>query len=241
MNPIDTTSAARLIQWGLRVKERPSQNTEYRDLVKRHQEDALFAEIVNEIAAGMGIKVLAVGNLGVVLTPLEDSPFAFRPAEFRPNRGAEERLLDGLVQIAIAATIFPRATDLEDEATQVRQPTSVGEVEETLRTLAKRSQEQAATKPDPPAGSDHEGITEAWRVYQSRLAARETSDGRQAAKDTRRIIEVHLERLCEMGCFLKDGPEDNPRFQPLWRYQVLVRELAALHVYELVTRSKEAS
>ena len=75
---------------------------------------------LRKLASGLGLLVLDAGDHGIVLGPAGESAFAFRPAEFRPSATADDRLLDGLAQLAIAATIFPASRDLEDEATRAR-------------------------------------------------------------------------------------------------------------------------
>jgi hypothetical protein len=76
-------------------------------------DDPAFCTTVQATADGLGLLVLDVSEHCLVLAPREDSAFQFKPADFRPGTTrAEDRLLDGLVQVAIAATVFPRARDL---------------------------------------------------------------------------------------------------------------------------------
>lgn len=230
----DVHEAARLLQWGLRTKDRPSQHEEYMRLVHRYEQEYAFSQLAHEMGRGLGVEILAVNEHGAVLTPLDGSIFAFRSSDFRQVRTADDRLLDGLVQIAIASTIFPRAADLDEEATRVRPPATVEEVEENLRNLCARLEEAARGKPDPTTSEEDAGLAEAWRAYQKRLSARETPDGRAAQKDTKQIIRTHFERLTELGCFLKEESEERVLYRPLWRYQVLVKEFAATRLHDRI-------
>ncbi|NVJ18862.1 hypothetical protein [Myxococcus sp. AM010] len=100
--------AGRLVQWGLRPLARPAQEAEYRELVEHYFDDSAFRTTVRELADGLGLHVLDVSEHGVVLAPMDDSIFALKPADFRPGSSkVDDRLLDGLAQIAIAATVFP--------------------------------------------------------------------------------------------------------------------------------------
>jgi len=221
-----TRDAARLVQWGLRVRARPAQEPEYKRLVDLYHDDPHFRTAVRAVADGLGITLVDVGDYGAILAPHDDSVFALRGADFRPTSSSvEDRLLDGLIQLAIAATVFPSSRDLEDDPAIARPPVTVSEIETGLRTLCERLAEAAAGQPDPVQG--HEGFEEAWRIYHRRLAAMETKDGSSARRTTRRLVEINLERLREHGGFTRDQRGDEPSYQPTYRYQALVRELAA--------------
>jgi hypothetical protein len=218
--------AARLVQYGLRVRARPAQEPEYKRLVDLYQDDPSFRTAVRAVADGLGLTLVDVGEYGAIVAPLGDSVFALRGADFRPTSSSvEDRLLDGLIQLAIAATVFPTARDLEDDPAIARPPITVGEIEDSLRALCDRLAEQAKGEPDPIQG--HEGFEEAWRVYARRLDAMETRDGSSARRTTRRLVETNLERLREHGGFMRDTRGDEALYQPTYRYQALVRELAA--------------
>jgi hypothetical protein len=221
-----TRDAARLVQWGLRVRARPAQEPDYKRLVDLYHDDPGFRNAVRAVADGLGLALIDVGEYGAIVAPLDDSVFALRGADFRPtSTSVEDRLLDGLIQLAIAATVFPSSRDLEEDPAIARPPVTVTEIEDSLRAVCERLAEAARSEPDPIQG--HEGFEEAWRVYLRRLDAMETKDGSSARRTTRRLVETNLERLREHGGFLRDTRGEEPAYQPTYRYQALVRELAA--------------
>ena len=218
--------AARLVQWGLRVRARPAQEPDYKRLVDLYHDDPSFRTAVRAVADGLGLVLVDVGEYGAIVAPLEDSVFALRGADFRPtSTSVEDRLLDGLIQLAIAATVFPTPRDLEDDPAIARPPVTVAEIEDSLRALCERLAEQSRDQPDPIQGM--EGFEEAWRIYLRRLDAMETKDGSSARRTTRRLVETNLERLREHGGFVRDSRSEDATYQPTYRYQALVRELAA--------------
>ena len=220
--------AANLIHFGLQPRQRPAQDPEYAALVTTYLDRSEFRSTVKEVARGLGLVVLDVSEHGIVLAPVEGSAFALRPAEFRPTSAtADDRFLDGLVQLAIAATIFPRARDLEADTTYARPPVTVEEVDATLRTICDRYEREHKSRPDPEVVLEEAGLHEAWRVYQRRLSVMETSDGRKAARSARRIIEYGLEKLRDFGCFTKEMRDGRTFYQPTWRYQTLVKGIGA--------------
>jgi hypothetical protein len=230
--------AGRLIQWGLRPLERPAQQAEYRELVERYFDEGAFRALVRELADGLGLHVLDVSEHGLVLAPQDDSIFALRPADFRPNSTkAEDRLLDGLAQLAIAATVFPRSRDLNEDPDIVRPPITVEEVDAHVRLICERLADETRGTPDPAASDEVRGLVEAWRIYLRRLDTMETRDGRQGMRATRRIIGYALDRLRELGCFTQVREGGEPAWQPTRRYQVLVQQMAGSAAFELVRQA----
>jgi hypothetical protein len=144
--------------------------------------------------------------------------------------------VDGLVQLAIAATIFPRDRDLDEDSTLARPATTIEEVEETLATICRRLEEESRGRPDPSAAEEDVGLYEAWRVFKRRLRAMETRDDRKAQRTTRRAVEYGLDRLRDLGCFTKSPQGDNFSFQPTYRYQVMVKQLAATAAFQTLQR-----
>jgi hypothetical protein len=218
--------AARLVQWGLRVRARPAQEPDYKRLVDLYHDDPGFRGAVRAVADGLGLVLVDVGEYGAIVAPIDDSVFALRGADFRPTSSSvEDRLLDGLVQLAIAATVFPTPRDLEDDPAIARPPVTVSEIEDSLRALCERLAEQSRDQLDPIQGQ--EGFEEAWRIYLRRLDAMETKDGSSARRSTRRLVETNLERLREHGGFVRNNQGEDATYQATYRYQALVRELAA--------------
>jgi hypothetical protein len=229
----DVFLAGRLVQWGLRPRSRPGQEPEYTELLKRFFDQSEFRNVVRETARGLGLLVLDATDNGIVLAPEADSAFALRPADFLRTSSADDRLVAGLVQIGIAAAVFPKGRDLDDDPAIARPPVTVDDVEDVIRRICQRLEEETRGAPDPAVSEDG-GLLEAWRVYQRRLASMETGDNRAAQRATRRNIESALERLRDHGCFVIISSGGQQVFQPTWRYQVLVRGLAASNAYEKV-------
>ena len=236
----DVFRAATLIQWGLQPRVRPIQNTEYRELIREYLNRSEFRDVVAEMSDGLGLYVLNVSEHGIVLSPREGSVFWMKASEFRSsNSSADVRLLDGLIQITIAATVFPRARDLEDDVNRPRPPVTVDEVDDSLRGICARLKEEFATV-DPNMDDIRTGLYDAWRVYDNMQSVRETKDGREARNTTSRFIRYNLERLKEFGCFTETRYAGKQAWQPPRRYNVLVQELAASRLFDEVMKIKNA-
>jgi hypothetical protein len=228
----DAYFAGRLIQWGLRPKAIPFNEPEYRELIDRYIDRPAFRALVRETADGLGLVILDVSDRGIFLGTQDNSVFALKPSDFRGGRStADDRLLDGLVQVAIAATIFPRQQDMDEDSLEAKPPITCREVDDLLRKLCAECKQRAADDPDATTDDLHRGFQEAWRVYEARPAVRTTGQGSLAANSTQGLIRRHLYQLVDHGCFVASGQEPDERFRPTFRYQILVRQLASTALY----------
>jgi len=228
----DVVAGARLLAFGLRPKQIPSRDVDYADLVKRAVEDAVFRELTDAIAEGLGLTVLAISaRTGMVLGPTEESVFEQKLDDYarRAMSGERrdlERVLHGVAHIAIGALAFPRPDDLANETYVGR--VSVEQVDTVVREaclmLATRAAEAEETG-DPL--DDAPELERVWRVYSRRPEATLTKDGRLASSTTRGVVSKALKFLADQGFLVKMSDTDGGTYRTTPRYQVQVRELAA--------------
>jgi hypothetical protein len=228
----DVYRSVRLVGWGLRSGARPAQEPEYADLVSRYRDRSDFRESVRAAADALDLEVLDVSSHGIVLGPRPESVFSLKPADFLGGAmTADDRLLTGLIQVAVAAHLYPRAIDLEETPDLERRPVTVAAIDDGLRELCGRLAERSRTEPDPAADEELSGLYEAWRVYQARVPVKETADDRRPRTTTRRMIERILDRLCDFGCFQRQMQGDEAVYRPTRRYQIQVQHFAADAVF----------
>lgn len=226
-------AAGRLLQWGLQLQARPVQEEEYLALVKHYLVTPEFQRHVDDVARGLGLLVQECDERGLILTPLADSVFAMKPADFRPSSSsADLRFIDGLIQVAIAATVFPRSADLDEDRNIARPPITVADVEHTLNLLCEEIAETAKRAPDPAHTAVATGLLEGWRVWSELPEARETASGRRAQSTRRRYIEQNLDLLVPLGCFQRGTRGDETTYRSTYRYQAQVQDFASSDIYE---------
>lgn len=228
----DAADAARLIALGMRPRLLPARDLIYSDLVRRHLEDATFAELTTAIADGLGLVVLACApQTGLVLAATDQSPFAMKIDEyarrtaFRERREVE-RVLHGLIHLAIGAVAYPRPDDLANDSYLGR--VSVEQVDGLVREACRMLDEKAAAAEennDPL--DDAPGLERTWRIYARRPAAATTKEGRLAPDSTRSMITKALKFLTDQGFLTAVGSDGGGTYRTTPRYQVQVRELAA--------------
>lgn len=231
----DYYEAGRLIQFGLRPTVHPNQNTEYRELVERAQDDRGFWAIVRDVSYGMGLETIALNRHGVRFRPLDGSVFAMSIADIRDinpasAQGADDRLIGFLIDVAICALIYPRPQDLEEDAERPRPPISLQEVEDMLRGLCSRFEASFREEPDPETHHLENRLYDAWLAYHRRYADKETESGQRGRHGTVRLIESHLEFMVNQGLFARQGS----RYQPLYAYQIHVQTGVASDLVAIV-------
>lgn len=228
----DTSQASQLVAFGLRPKVRPIEEPDYLDLVRRYRQQDSFARAVRAVADGMGLDVLDVTEAaGAVLGAREGSAFATRMEDYyrRAREGNSRlRVLHGLAQLAIAATSFPRPDDLEDPEHAPR--VAVNEVDEYLRALCRRLDEQCAHEElDPPA--ENPGLERSWRMYARQPEAAATEDRRAWSGATRQVVTKAFDALIEQGLMRKVSDALGGTYQPTPAYRIHVRELSREDVW----------
>jgi hypothetical protein len=223
--------AGRLLQWGLRVRSVPFNHDEYRELLDRYIDQPAFRTLVREIASGLGLIVLDATSRGLFLGTEDESVFGQKPSQFRGSTSAEERLLDGLVHVAIAATIYPRQQDLDEDSIEAKPPITAVEVDETLRSICSEFRQRNKDEPDVESDAIGRGLLEAWRVYEKRPGVKTTAKGNVSPSSTQSIIRKHLQTLVDHGCFLVTKRSSTELYRPTLRYQIQVKELAATKLY----------
>ncbi|HET6481295.1 MAG TPA: hypothetical protein VFG35_14840 [Actinoplanes sp.] len=232
----DAGDAARLIALGLRPKQRPSRDLIYADLVRRYRQDPVFADLVEAVAAGLGLAVLAVTTQsGAVLAAMSESAFEVKIDEYARRVSLRDRnvekVLHGLIHLAVAALCFPRPDDLADDTYVGR--VSVEQVDQVVREACRMLDEATATteeNADPLHGAPM--LEQVWRVYARRPSAAATKDGRLASDTTRGMITKALRFLGDQGFLQAAGDEGGGTFRTTPRYQVQVRELAAEQAFD---------
>ncbi|GAA4234999.1 hypothetical protein GCM10022254_41220 [Actinomadura meridiana] len=248
MNPVfddedDIEAAGRLVSYGFRPKVRPFRDLDYAALVRRYNEDPEFERIVQRYAAGLKLRVIGVtGSAGAVLAPLPGSffetklePYArlFRQAQHRET----ERVLHGIVHLAAAALGFPSPADLADDKHVGR--VSVKEIDRVVQDICKELDARAAAAGetgDPP--QDEPELERVWRLYARRPEAAETRDDRAAPHTNEALVLRVVRYLVEEGmltAYNEEAEESDRVFRTTSRYQLQVRELAALRLFEELT------
>jgi hypothetical protein len=234
---IGIESAAQLVALGMRPKQLPARDPVYADLVARYSQDDDFKAAVHAVAAGLGLIVLAVGRqTGIVLAAQEDSVFEIKMDEYAKRaalggKRAAEKVIHGVIHMAVAALGFPRPDDLANDTYIGR--VSVEQVDAMVREACRVLEERArAADANNDPLEDAPDLERAWRAYARRPATATTKDGRLAADSTRGMTARAMRFLADQGLLVQVNGEQGGTYRTTPRYQVHVRELAAVRAFD---------
>jgi len=216
-----------LIGFALQPTLRPGSRTEYRRTLDRYRTEPELREATVAVLQGLGSRVLADGDLGLVLGVESDSPFAFRYTDMPNTGGRDRKLLAGLVLVGLAAYVYPTQGDLLDDL--VRRIPEV-EFEQWLReTCASLRRRDAAGEVIP-----EDGLDQAWRIYLNLPGTQMGTHGRGAGRlspaCTLYWVRNVLGWLAEQGMAREDKSTAG-----VWlvteRFRAHVRDMAAERAY----------
>lgn len=226
----DLADVGVLIGCALRPKMRPGTDSDYRTLLSRYRADVEFRNAVDSILDGLDAQVLSDSDLGLVLGVRRESVFAYHVSDLPNVGGVRERLLVGLVSVAIAAYAFPTPADFDDD--RVRW-VSVDEIERFVRDMC----DQLKRTPEKTSRED-ESFEEAWRTY-DRLSPGYKADkgkgkARRSSASSPYWVAHVLTWMVDQG-LARPAPARGPEvFQLLERFRIQAGELAGNATYDLL-------
>lgn len=234
--PDDLQDAAELVRYGCRPRLRPLADARYRDLLQRYRMEKAFRERVEAIAQGLGVDVIAAHpEEGLVLHAQDGGLFTYRLKDDL-RRTAEQRLVLGLVHVAIAARVYPTEHDLDDESVK---RVSVGEVDAFLRHLVEQLRE--ASKGEDGLPVPNAAVDAVWRLYARRPGGKPTAGGQGVTQSsTQSVIREALEWLVHQGMAMPAPEFGAGHYRLLHRFRLQVGEAAALPAFETLRDIRRA-
>lgn len=219
-------AASEFIAFGLGRTHRPVDGSEYRALLDRYRTDLRFKDIVDAIAQGLGLEVLGTPRSGLVLAPEPTGPFATRLADLKPGMTAEDKLVFGLVLLALAAWAYPNDVDLDDPEAKI---IDVVKIDEFIRAAI-----SDLLQVDGADGSVGERARTAAATYADLPSLRTTATGRRAAGCTLRHIDMVCDWLVEHGAAREAKSLGPDSFQLTDRFRMLVGDSAGSIAFEVL-------
>ncbi|MEU3299686.1 hypothetical protein ABZ729_07665 [Streptomyces sp. NPDC006678] len=223
----DAAEAARMVAFAMARRKAPARSGDYAHLVQRFDTEPDFAQMVRKVAQGFDLTVLEVHPLtGLVLGTTPETDFAVSVSDLVPQTA--DRPLYLLAQLTIAAMVFPRPEDLDDDEHVGR--ISVRQVDDEVRVRAstiERRLAQTGEDVDPPSGQP--GLEGLWRAYLRRNATgkTKTQTGRAPQASTRALVKRAFTHLESHGFASKVSDEDAGTYVTHVKYRLQIRDQAA--------------
>ncbi|MEV6358148.1 hypothetical protein [Streptomyces hydrogenans] len=231
----DLADAARLVSFGCQPRLRPLGVPQYRDLLQRYRRDGAFRDAVDAMAEGLETDLVGAHEQeGLVLHPRQGSWLSYQLKD-HPKLGVQERLVLGLVHVAIAARAYPYPADLEEESVK---RVSLVEIDDFLRGLTERLRRAAVD--DEGLAVAHAELDAAWRIYSKLSPGRPTASGRLARSSTQGVIREALEWLVSQGMAMR-APDLGPgHYRLTHRFRLQVRENASAAAFSVLCDIRRA-
>lgn len=219
--------AGKLVAYALRPRQTPWTSTEYAELLRRYETDPQFRSIVDGVTEGLGMRIVDATRNGLFLSATEGSPFRLAADDYKQNMSAQERVLHGVIQVAIAAFSFPKADVLDQDDTVAPAHVTPMKLAEYIRKFAEAN---AAKSPDEAQG-DESAERRVWRDALARAMTMETSGGKESARSLTGMCRHALDFLESHG-LMRVVDEDNAVYQGTTAYRIRLKYHAA---HELLT------
>ena len=226
--------AGKLIAFALRPRQTPWTVREYADLLRRYEEDSQFRVILDGVTEGMGLRIVDATRNGLFLAAAEGSPFRLAADDYKQNMTAQERVLHGVIQVAIAAFSFPKADVLDQDDNVAPAHITPVKLAEYIRQYAEAARSPAETNGDDSAER------RAWREALARALTMETSSGKESARSLTGMCRHALAFLEGQG-LMRVVDEENAVYQGTTAYRIRLKYHAAHELLTLMRRATSPS
>jgi hypothetical protein len=237
MDSLDDNLAAqsgRLTALALRPGALPSAQPEYHALVRRFLSDAEFQRATESFLSGLGLRVLGVSeSYGLVLGSEADSPFAVRRDDYRKTLSATDRLIQGVVHLAIGAWCFPRAEDLNESELVVAPRLTVEQLVEHVAQLCEECRRQDSGEESSP----EEELRTAWQAILALGKYSDSAGGRESFATLAGKVQHAFNFLTEQGLLKRDDRDNRPGWLARPAFRLHVRELAGHRAWEIINHA----
>jgi hypothetical protein len=229
--------AGELLRYAMDPHETPFQNKRYSTLMSQLYTSNTFKLIFENIVQGLEIHILAYSPHGVFVAGRERGPFAFKMDDYKSGMRVEERVVHGLLMLAIAAYCFPTVEVLDQDDDILRPRFSVGKVAEFIQGICK------VCKANDP-GDPEQGIAElqlAWQTILMLPLTMSTSQGKMAISSLAGKLQYALDRLVDNGLMRFLSEDDLGTYQPAPAYRIQVKQMAGHQMLKLVQSIHQAA
>jgi hypothetical protein len=222
--------AGELLRFALDPRETPFQNKRYATLMMQLYTGETFKLIFENVAAGLDIQILSYSAHGIFLTGRERSPFAFKMDDYKSGMRVEERVVHGLLLLAIAAYCFPTVEVLDQGDDLLRPRFNVEQVVTFVQELCKVC--KTNNPGDPEKGSPEMQL--AWQAILQLSVSKSTREGKLSNQSLAGMVRYALDRLTENGLMRCLSEENWGSFQPMPAYRIQIRQLAGNETLKLI-------
>jgi len=222
--------AGELLRYAMDPRETPFQSKRYSALMSQLSTSSTFKLVFENMAQGLEIQILAYSPHGVFVAGRERGPFAFKMEDYKSGMRVEERVVHGLLMLAIAAYCFPTVEVLDQDDDILRPRFTVEQVAAFVQGLCRVC--KANNPGDPEQGTPE--LQLAWQTILGLPLTMSTGQGKMAIGSLAGKLQYALDRLVENG-LMRFLSEDNwGTLQPTPAYRIQVKQMAGHQMLKLI-------
>ena len=194
----------RLIRFALRPRLSPADDVGYLQLIREFFSDANFQDITHAFALGLGLRIVnASTQSGLALGTTTESPFQLQREDYHSRMSASDRIVQGLVHLAIAAWCFPRAEDLSEADDVLPARLAVDQLVEYLHTLC----EELKAREERGMEESIAEVRIAWQYILALGKYADSAGGRGSFATLAGKVRFALNFLTNHGLLKREGPD----------------------------------
>jgi len=163
-----------------------------------------------------------------------ESPFQLQREDYHSRMSASDRIVQGIVHLAIAAWCFPRAEDLREADDVLPARMSVHQLVEYLHTLC----EELKAREDRGVAESSAEVRTAWQYVLALGKYADSADGRGFATLAGKV-RYALTFLTDHGFLKREGPDTHPAWLARPTFRIHVREYAGHEAFAIVMRAAQ--
>lgn len=224
--------AGRLIGFALRFKLNPADDPDYLELVREFTADASAMQVLERIVRGLGLRLLEINiRVGLVVGSTHESPFEIARDDYHARMSASDRIVQGLIHLAIAAWCFPQAEDLEETNDTVPAQLSVEKLVEYIHGLC----EEIKIREEKNIALPNAELRMAWQHVLALGKYADSAEGRVSFATLAGKVRYALIFLTTHGLLKRESQFGRESWLARPTFRIHVREFAGHEAFLLIT------
>lgn len=231
--------AGKLISFALLPRVLPSDNADYLELIREFAADVSAVQILERIVSGLGLRVLELNTrAGLVIGTSSDSPFELHRDDYHARMSASDRIVQGVIHLAVAAWCFPRAEDLGEADDVLPAKLSVEALVEYIYGICEELKAREEKNIALPSAELRMG----WQHVLALGKYSDSADGRSSFVTVAGKVRYALNFLTRHGLLKREATSGRETWLARPAFRIHVRELASHEAFSIISNAaQEAS
>ncbi len=228
--------AGRLVRFALRPKLLPADDADYLEAVRDFMADASAMQLLERIVGGLGLRVLELNiRAGLVLGTSIDSPFEIHRDDYHARMSASDRIVQGIIHLAVAAWCFPRAEDLGETDDVIPARLAVDGLVEYIHGLCEELKAREEKNTALPSAE----LRMAWQHVLALGKYADSADGRASFATLAGKVRYALNFLTRHGLLKREGSAGRESWLARPAFRIQVRELAGHEAFAIISNAAQ--